>query len=118
MVAPMSGYTAHLIIDIEGWAVDCNAVLAESSSLGRLLDKTLLSQVSFTGLVDLVRNRIGVVRRLMRRLYLYALLDNVFHSYVQWFYGVDWLFDRAYLLVTADSDVGDTQELAAVMWRS
>jgi DNA helicase-2/ATP-dependent DNA helicase PcrA len=42
------------------------------------------------------------------------LLGNVFHAWVQKFYGAECLFDLADLPGAADSDVGDTAELAAL----
>jgi DNA helicase II / ATP-dependent DNA helicase PcrA len=44
----------------------------------------------------------------------HALLGNAFHSWVQKFYGAEWLFDLADLPGAADSDVGDPEELAAL----
>jgi DNA helicase-2/ATP-dependent DNA helicase PcrA len=42
------------------------------------------------------------------------LLGNAFHSWVQQYYGTEWLFDLSDLPGAVDSDVGDTRELAAL----
>ncbi|AKN17894.1 ATP-dependent helicase [Mycobacterium haemophilum] len=118
VVAAMSDDMAHPGTDIEGWAADVDALLAERSRAGRRLARTLPSQVSVTGLVDLARDPTGAARRLIHRLPTrpdpHALLGNAFHAWVQRFYGAERLFDLADLPGAADSDVGDTQELAAL----
>ncbi|WP_282435832.1 hypothetical protein [Mycobacterium lepromatosis] len=43
-----------------------------------------------------------------------ALLGNTFHARINRFYGAERLFDLADLPGAADSDVGDTRELAAL----
>jgi DNA helicase-2/ATP-dependent DNA helicase PcrA len=71
-----------------------------------------------SGLVELARDPVGAAQRLMHRLPArpdpQALLGNAFHSWVQKFYGAEWLFDLGDLPGAADSDVGDTRELAAL----
>jgi DNA helicase-2/ATP-dependent DNA helicase PcrA len=74
--------------------------------------------LSVSGLVDLARDPQGVAQRLVHRLPArpdpHALLGNAFHAWVQQFYGTDSLFDLADLPGAADSDVGDTKELAVL----
>ena len=108
------------------WAADVDALLAERarSALGAPPAcagppaRTPPSQLSVSGLVDLARDPAGAVQRLMHRLPTrpdpHALLGNAFHAWVQQFYGAEWLFDLGDLPGAADSDVGDTQELAAL----
>ena len=80
--------------------------------------RTLPSQLSVSGLVDLARDPAGAAQRLMHRLPTrpdpHALLGNAFHAWVQKFYGAERLFDLGDLPGAADSDVGDTEELAAL----
>ena len=68
--------------------------------------------------MDLARDPAGAAQRLMHRLPTrpdpHALLGNAFHAWVQQFYGAEWLFDLGDLPGAADSDVGDTRELAAL----
>jgi ATP-dependent DNA helicase UvrD/PcrA len=75
-------------------------------------------QLSVSGLVDLARDPAGATQRLLHRLPArpdpHALLGNAFHAWVQKFYGAEWLFDLGDLPGAADSDVGDTRELAAL----
>jgi DNA helicase-2/ATP-dependent DNA helicase PcrA len=74
--------------------------------------------LSVSGLVDLARDPVGAAQRLAHRLPArpdpHALLGNAFHSWVQQFYGTEWLFDLNDLPGAVDSDVGDTRELAAL----
>ena len=88
--------------------------LAASSRAAHVLP----SQLSVSGLVDLARDPAGAAQRLMHRVPSrpdpHALLGNVFHSWVQQFYGTEWLFDLNDLPGAVDSDVGDTRELAAL----
>ena len=118
VIAAMSDGMAHAGADIEGWAADVDALLAERAGAGRPLARSLPSQLSVTGLVDLVRDPSGAAQRLMHRLPTrpdpHALLGNAFHAWVQRFYGAERLFDLADLPGAADSDVGNTQELAAL----
>ncbi|OBB63043.1 hypothetical protein A5758_24585 [Mycobacterium sp. 852014-50255_SCH5639931] len=78
----------------------------------------LPSQLSVSGLVELARDPAGAAQRLRHRLPTrpdpHALLGNAFHAWVQQFYGAECLFDLADLPGAADSDVGDTRELAAL----
>ncbi len=113
-----SADTARASGDIDGWAVDVDALLAERARAGGPSVCTLPSQLSVSGLVDLARDPTGAAQRLMHRLPTrpdpHALLGNAFHAWVQQFYGAERLFDLGDLPGAADSDVGDTEELAAL----
>ncbi|GAA4542238.1 ATP-dependent helicase [Mycobacterium paraffinicum] len=104
--------------DIEGWAADVDALLAERAQLVEPPTGALPSQLSVSGLVELARDPAGAAQRLRHRLPArpdpHALLGNAFHAWVQQFYGAECLFDLADLPGAADSDVGDTRELAAL----
>jgi DNA helicase-2/ATP-dependent DNA helicase PcrA len=104
--------------DTEGWAADVDALLAERACAVRPPARVLPSQVSVSGLVDLARDPAAAAQRLMHRLPRrpdpHALLGNAFHSWVQQFYGGELLFDLGDLPGAADSDVGDTEGLAAL----
>ncbi len=104
--------------DVDGWAADVDALLAERALAVRPPVRTLPSQLSVSGLVDLARDPTGAAQRLMHRLPTrpdpHALLGSAFHTWVQQFYGTEWLFDLGDLPGAADSDVGDTRELAAL----
>ena len=114
----MSVDTATTSADIDGWVADVDALLAERARSARPPARAMPSQLSVSGLVDLARDRQGAAQRLAHRLPArpdpHALLGNAFHAWVQQFYGTEWLFDLADLPGAADSDVGDTQELAAL----
>ncbi|OBG29704.1 ATP-dependent DNA helicase [Mycobacterium sp. 852002-51057_SCH5723018] len=118
VAAAMSADTAEHGADIEGWAADVDALLAERAPSERPAARGLPSQLSVSGLVDLARDRAGAAQRLIYRLPTrpdpHALLGNAFHAWVQRFYGADSLFDLGDLPGAADSDVDDTQELAAL----
>jgi DNA helicase-2/ATP-dependent DNA helicase PcrA len=104
--------------DVDGWVADVDALLAERARSARPPARALPSQVSVSGLVDLARDPVAAAQRLVHRLPTrpdpHALLGNAFHAWVQQFYGADSLFDLGDLPGAADSDVGDTQELAAL----
>ncbi|HEX4558904.1 MAG TPA: ATP-dependent DNA helicase [Mycobacterium sp.] len=114
----MSVDTATTSADIDGWVADVDALLAERARSTRPPARALPSQLSVSGLVDLARDPQGAAQRLVHRLPArpdpHALLGNAFHAWVQQFYGTEWLFDLADLPGAADSDVGDTQALAAL----
>ncbi|MEM6108488.1 ATP-dependent DNA helicase [Mycobacterium sp. 050272] len=105
-------------VDVDGWAADVDALLAERAGCERRVQRALPSQLSVSGLVDLARDPEGAVQRLVHRLPTrpdpHALLGNAFHSWVQQFYGTEWLFDLGDLPGAADSDVGHTEDLAAL----
>jgi DNA helicase II / ATP-dependent DNA helicase PcrA len=104
--------------DVDGFGADVDALLAERARAGGPNVRTLPSQLSVSGLVDLARDPTGAAQRLMHRLPTrpdpHALLGNAFHAWVQQFYGAERLFDLGDLPGAADSDVGDTEELAAL----
>jgi DNA helicase-2/ATP-dependent DNA helicase PcrA len=114
----MSSGTAEPGADLEGWAADVDALLTERARSEHPPARGLPSQLSVSGLVDLARDPAGAAQRLMHRLPTrpdpHALLGNAFHDWVQRFYGADSLFDLGDLPGAADSDVGDTRELAAL----
>jgi ATP-dependent DNA helicase UvrD/PcrA len=99
------------------WSADVDALLAERARTTTHV-RTLPSQLSVSGLVDLARDPTGAAQRLMHRLPTrpdpHALLGNAFHAWVQQFYRAERLFDLGDLPGAADSDVGDTEELAAL----
>ena len=109
---------ARPVADVDGWVADVDALLAERARSAQPPARALPSQLSVSGLVDLARDPEGAAQRLMHRLPSrpdpHALLGNAFHSWVQQFYGAEWLFDLGDLPGAADSDVGDTEELAAL----
>ncbi|WP_310784489.1 ATP-dependent helicase [Mycobacterium sp. Z3061] len=104
--------------DVEGWAADVDALLAERARAAQPPEHALPSQLSVSGLVELARDPDAAAQRLIYRLPSrpdpHALLGNAFHSWVQQFYGAELLFDLGDLPGAADSDVGDPQELAAL----
>ncbi|OMC55730.1 hypothetical protein A5747_12245 [Mycobacterium sp. IS-836] len=104
--------------EVDGWPAYVDALLAERARAARPPARALPSQLSVSGLVDLARDPQGAVQRLVHRLPArpdpHALLGNAFHAWVQQFYGAERLFDLADLPGAADSDVGDTRELAAL----
>jgi DNA helicase-2/ATP-dependent DNA helicase PcrA len=116
--AAMSVDTARSDADVDGWVADVDALLAERACAGGPFVRTLPSQLSVSALLDLARDPAGAAQRLMHRLPTrpdpHALLGNAFHAWVQRFYGAERLFDLGDLPGAADSDVGDTEELAAL----
>ncbi len=114
----MSGGAAEPVADVDGWASDVDALLAERERSAAAPARALPSQVSVSGLVDLARDPAAAMQRLLHRLPTrpdpHAMLGNAFHAWVQQFYGAECLFDLGDLPGAADSDVGDTTELAAL----
>lgn len=105
-------------VDVDGWAADVDALLAERARLVQPPPRALPGQLSVSSLVGLARDPTGTAQRLRHRLPSrpepHALLGNVFHAWVQKFYGAECLFDLGDLPGAADSDVGDSAELAAL----
>lgn len=105
-------------VDVDGWAADVDALLAERARLTEPPARELPGQLSVSSLVGLARDPGGAAQRLRHRLPTrpdpHALLGNAFHAWVQKFYGAECLFDLGDLPGAADSDVGDTAELAAL----
>jgi DNA helicase II / ATP-dependent DNA helicase PcrA len=118
VVEAVSADTAEVGGDIDGWAADVDALLAERARSECSRARPLPSQLSVSGLVDLARDPSGAAQRLTHRLPArpdpHALLGNAFHAWIQHFYGADSLFDLGDLPGAADSDVGDTTELAVL----
>ncbi len=114
----MSAHPAPSDADVDGWVADVDALLAERACATRSSVGALPSQLSVSSLVDLARDPAGAARRLMHRLPTrpdpHALLGTAFHAWVQRFYGAERLFDLGDLPGAADSDVGNTEELAAL----
>ncbi|OBI68601.1 ATP-dependent DNA helicase [Mycobacterium sp. E796] len=114
----MAGDPDETGADVDGWAADVDALLAERERAAGPATHALPSQVSVSGLVDLARDPVSAAQRLVHRLPTrpdpHALLGNAFHAWVQRFYGADSLFDLGDLPGAADSEVGDTRELAAL----
>ncbi|MCK0174657.1 ATP-dependent DNA helicase [Mycolicibacterium sp. F2034L] len=83
--------------DLEGWAADVDALLAERERTPDAEPAALPVQVSVSTLVELSGDRDGVLQRLRRRLPTppapHALLGTAFHDWMQRFYGADRLFD-------------------------
>ncbi|QNI09319.1 ATP-dependent helicase [Mycobacterium kubicae] len=105
-------------IDLDGLVADVDALLAERARATAEPSHTLPSQLSVSGLVELARDPAGAAQRLRYRLPTrpdpHALLGNAFHSWVQRFYGAELLFDLGDLPGAADSEVGDSEDLAAL----
>ena len=107
-------------VDTEEWAADVDALLNERARAAHPPAQTLPSGLSVSSLVDLARDPEHAAQRLMRRLPTrsepHALLGNVFHDWVERFYGAERLFDLADLPGAADTDIAqrDTEELAAL----
>jgi DNA helicase-2/ATP-dependent DNA helicase PcrA len=118
VIKAMSADACEAGPDIDEWVADVDALLAERARSQCAPARTLPSQLSVSGLVDLARDPAGAAQRLMHRLPArpdpHALLGNAFHAWVQQFYGAEWLFDLGDLPGAADSDVGDNRELAAL----
>lgn len=106
--------------DSEGWVADVDALLSERARAAHPPAPTLPSGLSVSSLVDLARDPEHAAQRLMRRLPMrpepHALLGNVFHDWVERFYGAERLFDLADLPGAADTDIAqrDAEELAAL----
>lgn len=114
----MSVDTVDTGVDVDGWAADVDALLAERARLAQPVALSLPTQLSVSGLVELARDPVGATQRLKHRLPPrpdpHALLGNAFHSWVQQFYGAELLFDLGDIPGAADSEVGDSEELAAL----
>jgi DNA helicase-2/ATP-dependent DNA helicase PcrA len=118
VAAAISGGTHEAPADVDGWAADVDALLAERARSEGPPARALPSQVSVSGLVDLARDPAAAARRLVHRLPArpdpHALLGSAFHAWVQRFYGADSLFDLGDLPGAADSGFDDTEGLAAL----
>lgn len=118
VAAAMSTHAVDAGVDVDGWAADVDALLAERARATQPLALPLPTQLSVSGLVELARDPAGAAQRLKHRLPArpdpHALLGNAFHSWVQQFYGAELLFDLRDIPGAADSEVGDSEELAAL----
>ena len=81
----MSVDTGEAGTDVEGWAADVDALLAERARAGRPPARVPPGQLSVSGLVELARDPVGAAQRLMHRLPTrpdpHALLGNAFHAW-------------------------------------
>lgn len=102
--------------DVDGWAADVDALLAERDRATELPPPPLPAQLSVSMLVDLGRDPDGVTQRLRRRLPSrpdpHALLGTAFHDWVQRFFHAERLFDLDDLPGAVDRDAGDAEDLA------
>ena len=127
----MSGGLDASTSDVDGWAADVDALLAERD---RAADPPVPAspaigwgpslrgecpqpaQLSVSTLVELGRDPDAVAQRLRRRLPTrpdpHALLGTAFHDWVQRFFHAERLFDLDDLPGAVDRDAGDAEDLA------
>ena len=104
--------------DVDDWAADVDALLAERDRVPPQRPATLPAALSVSSLVELGRDPDGAVRRLRRRLPVrpdpHALLGTAFHDWVQRFYGAERLFDLDDLPGAVDGQLAreDAEDLA------
>jgi DNA helicase II / ATP-dependent DNA helicase PcrA len=112
----MSGPVAGDVTDVDGWAADVDALLAERDRTAELPVPPLPAQLSVSTLVELGRDPEAVAQRLRRRLPArpdpHALLGTAFHDWVQRFFHADRLFDLDDLPGAVDRESGDSEQLA------
>jgi DNA helicase-2/ATP-dependent DNA helicase PcrA len=110
-----SGLTTDAV-DVDGWAADVDALLAERDRSADASVPPLPTQLSVSTLVELGRDPEAVAKRLLRRLPTrpdpYALLGTAFHDWVQRFFHAERLFDLDDLPGAVDQDTGGAEELA------
>ena len=113
--------------DIDDWAADVDALLAERNRVPPERAVTLPAALSVSSLVELGRDPDAAVQRLRRRLPArpdpHALLGTAFHDWVQRFYGTERLFDLDDLPGAVDgaqarADSEDLAELQAAFMAS
>ena len=101
--------------DVNGWAADVEALLAERELAAHRPAPLLPTQLSVSTLVELGRDPEAVAHRLHRRLPLrpdsQALLGTAFHEWVQRYFQSDKLFDLDDLPGAVDADRQDRGEL-------
>jgi DNA helicase-2/ATP-dependent DNA helicase PcrA len=101
--------------DVDGWAADVDALLAERDRTADAPAPTLPAELSVSTLVELGRDPDAVAQRLRRRLPTrpdpHALLGTAFHDWVQRFFHAERLFDLDDLPGAVDRDAGDTEDL-------
>jgi DNA helicase-2/ATP-dependent DNA helicase PcrA len=102
--------------DVDGWAADVDALLAERHRAADPPVLPLPAQLSVSTLVELGRDPDGVAQRLRRRLPTrpdpHALLGTAFHDWVQRFFHAERLFDLDDLPGAVDRDAGVCEQLA------
>ena len=104
--------------DVDDWAADVDALLAERDRVPELRPATLPVALSVSSLVELGRDPDAAMRRLRRRLPArpdpHALLGTAFHDWVQRFYGAERLFDLDDLPGAVDGQLAreDSESLA------
>jgi ATP-dependent DNA helicase UvrD/PcrA len=102
--------------DVEGWAADVDALLAERGRAAEVPAPPLPAQLSVSTLVELGRDPDAVAQRLRRRLPTrpdpHALLGTAFHDWVQRFFHAERLFDLDDLPGAVDRDAGEAEALA------
>jgi DNA helicase-2/ATP-dependent DNA helicase PcrA len=105
----MWGHAEEAGVDVDDWAADVDALLAERERAPQRPAVTLPTQLSVSSLVELGRDRDAAAQRLRRRLPSrpdpHALLGTAFHEWVQRFYGAERLFDLDDLPGAVDSEV-------------
>ncbi len=112
----MSGGLDSITSDVDGWAADVDALLAERERAADPAAPPLPAQLSVSTLVELGRDPDGVAQRLRRRLPArpdpHALLGTAFHDWAQRFFHAERLFDLDDLPGAVDRDAGDADDLA------
>ena len=112
----MSGGIDGNTSDLDGWAADVDALLAERDRATDPPALQLPAQLSVSMLVELGRDPDAVAERLRRRLPArpdpHALLGTAFHDWVQRFFHAERLFDLDDLPGAVDRDAGDADDLA------
>jgi DNA helicase-2/ATP-dependent DNA helicase PcrA len=112
----MSGGLAANTSDVDGWATDVDALLAERNRVVDPPAAPLPAQLSVSTLVELGRDPAAVAQRLRRRLPArpdpHALLGSAFHDWVQRFFHAERLFDLDDLPGAVDRDAGVAEDLA------
>jgi DNA helicase-2/ATP-dependent DNA helicase PcrA len=112
----MSGGLDADTADVDGWASDVDALLAERVPAAEPPPPPLPAQLSVSTLVELGRDPDAVAARLRRRLPIrpdpHALLGTAFHDWVQRFFHADRLFDLDDLPGAVDRDACDAEDLA------
>ena len=112
----MSGGLDANTPDVDGWAADVDALLAERDRAADPPAPPLPAQLSVSTLVELGRDPDAVAQRLRRRLPTrpdpHALLGTAFHDWVQRFFHAERLFDLDDLPGAVDRDAGDAEDLA------
>ncbi|MDT5337780.1 MAG: ATP-dependent helicase UvrD/PcrA [Mycobacterium sp.] len=96
--------------DVDGWAADVDALLAERELALARPALVLPPQLSVSALVDIGRDPEGALQRLQRRVPVrpdpHALLGTAFHEWVQRFFHAERLFDLEDLPGAVDGELG------------